>query len=135
MHLDGTIFDSGRLTVDGAADFLSEPHFGMNVDIMLKDMQVDDVVPVTGRFNVQLRKGTISSAGHVEYSPVIKEAKLTDLFLQGCLSLTSAKSTAKPEVGVAETARHSELNHHPEGLLRSIGPDAGQWVGFGNQAV
>jgi len=139
VHLDGTIFDSGSLTVDGAADFLSEPHFGMNVDAMLKDVHVDDVVPVTGRFNVQLRKGTISAAGHVEYSPLVKEAKLTDLFLQGVhLDYVHAESTAKSESQVvAEAAKAAKkLNNHPEWLLRiDRAKMLESEVGFVNTAV
>lgn len=121
IHLDGKVFDSGSLEVDGAADFLSKPHLGLNIDLKLKQVHLDDVVPVTGRYNVQLRKGVITAAGHVEYSPLIKEAKVTDLLMEGVhVDYVHAAHTAESEKNVAaKTAEAAkQLSNHPEWLLR-----------------
>jgi len=139
VHLDSNVFDSGSLTMDGAADFLSEPHLGLNIDITLKQIHLDDVVPVTGRYNVQLRKGVISAAGHVEYSPLTKEAKLTDLLMEGVRvdyvhAAATAKSEKKMAAQTAEAAK--QLNNHPEWLLRIDHAKVlnSEW-GFVNMAV
>ncbi|HEY6085354.1 MAG TPA: DUF748 domain-containing protein, partial [Nitrospira sp.] len=121
LHLDADIFDSGSLSADGRADFLSEPHFGVNIDVALKQIRLDDIIPLTGRFNVQLRKGTISGKGHVEYSPQIKEAKLTELTLEGVhVDYVHSERTAQSEKKVAsDTAEAAkQLANHPEWLLR-----------------
>lgn len=121
IHLDGNVFDSGSLSVDGAADFLSEPHLGLNIDIKLQQIHLDDVVPVTGRYNVQLRKGVITAAGHVEYSPLVKEVRLTDLLMEGVrVDYVHAAHTAESEKKVAANTAEAakQLNNHPEWLLR-----------------
>ena len=47
IHLDGRLFDSGRITMDGAATFLAEPHLGLNVDLALDQIRLEDALPIT----------------------------------------------------------------------------------------
>lgn len=121
VHLDATVFDSGRMTIDGSADFLSAPHMGINADMVLEEVKLDDLVPLTGRVNVQLRKGVISSSGHVEYSPYAKVAELKNLMLDGVeLDYVHAATTKESEKQVAaKTAQAAkQAKNHPELLLR-----------------
>ncbi|BCA54023.1 hypothetical protein W02_11630 [Nitrospira sp. KM1] len=139
VHVDGEVFDSGNLVVDGSADFLSEPHFGADVDVSLQSIHLDDVVPLTGRFNVQLRKGTVSGKGHLEYSPHIKQARVLDLELEGVrVDYVHARSTARSELHVAEKTVETakRLNNHPEWLIRlDRAVLRNSEMGFVNQAV
>jgi hypothetical protein len=139
LHLDGRVLDSGSVTLDGSADFLSEPHLGIYADMEVKDIRLDDVVPVTGRYNIQLRKGQLSARGHVEYSPSIKEAKLTDLLMEGVhLDYVHAARTESSEKKVAvETAQAAaKLSNHPEWLVRiDQGKILHSELGFVNKAA
>ena len=121
IHLDGRVFDSGRVTMDGTANFLAEPHLGLNVEMTLERIRLEDLVPVTGRVNVQLRKGVLSTNGHVEYSPVIKQAMLRNLLLEGVhVDYVHSARTKEAEKSVAKTTAQAaeNLSNHPEWLLR-----------------
>ena len=139
IHLDGQVLDSGFITLDGSADFLAEPHLGIYADMELKDIRLDDVVPVTGRYNIQLRQGLLSARGHLEYSPSIKEAKLTDLLMEDVhLDYVHAARTQESEKKRAvETAQAAaELSNHPQWLVRiDQGKILHSELGFVNKAA
>jgi len=121
LHLDGRAFDSGRIAIDGTANFLSEPHLGLNVDVAVERLPLDDLAPMTGRVNVQLTHGLLSTKGHIEYSPVIKQAMLHDLLLEGLhVDYVHSAHTNEAEKNVGKTAARTaeKLSNHPEWLLR-----------------
>ena len=121
LHLDGRAFDSGRITMAGDANFLSEPHLGLNVDVTLEHLPLDDLVPMTGRVNIQLTHGLLSTKGHIEYSPMIKQAMLRDLLLEGVhVDYVHSAHTNESEKNVGKTAARTaeKLSNHPEWLLR-----------------
>ncbi len=68
LSLDGTIFGSGRIQMKGHANFLGEPHAGINADLALQHVALESFLPVTGRYNFQLRGGVLSADGHLEYT-------------------------------------------------------------------
>ena len=139
VHLDAIVFDSGRVTLDGAADFLSEPAMGINADVVLEDVRLDDLLPLMGRVNVQLRKGVISSTGHVEYSPYAQVVELKTLVLDGVqLDYVHATHTAQSEKHVAaKTAQAAKkVGNDPELLLRiDHGKILNSEFGFINRAA
>jgi hypothetical protein len=139
IHLDGRVFDSGRITMDGAANFLAEPHLGLNVDVDLEQIQLKDVVPITGRVNIQLRQGLLSTKGHIEYSPVIKQAVLSSLMLEGArVDYVHSTQTKEAEQNVATTTAQAaeKLSNHPEWLLRiDQAKILNSELGFVNEAV
>jgi Domain of Unknown Function (DUF748) len=139
IHLDGRVFDSGRITMDGAANFLAEPHVGLNVDVDLEQIQLEDIVPITGRVNIQLRKGVLSTKGHIEYSSVIKQAILSTLMLEDVrVDYVHSAQTAEAEKNVAETTAQTAetLRNHPEWLLRiDQAKILNSELGFVNEAV
>jgi len=139
LHLDAQAFNSGRITMDGAANFLSEPHLGLNVDVALERLPLDDLVPLTGRVNVQLTQGLLSTKGHIEYSPVIKQAMLHDLLLEGMhADYVHSALTKESEKNVGKTAARTaeKLSNHPEWLLRiDQAKILNSELGFINEAV
>ncbi len=139
VHLEAILFDSGRMIVDGSADFLSEPHIGLNADVVLEEVKVDELLPLTGRVNLQLRKGVISATGHAEYSPYAKVVELKDLALEGVhLDYVHAAATKESEKQVAaQTAQAAEkLSNHPEWLVRiDRGKILNSEFGFVNSAA
>ena len=68
LSLDGTIFGSGQIQMKGHANFLAEPHAGINADLALQHIALEPLLPVTVRYNVQIRGGMLSAEGHLEYS-------------------------------------------------------------------
>ena len=117
------MFDTGRMKIDGSADFLSEPHLGLNADVVLEEVKLENLLPLTGRVNLQLRRGksVISATGHAEYSPYTKVVELKDLLTKYIqLDYVHAAETKESEKQVAaKTAEAAEkVSNHPEWLLR-----------------
>lgn len=83
IKLDAQVFDSGRLTVEGKADFMAEPHLGVDADVTLAHVVLKDLLPLAGRMNLQVRGGTLDAKGHVEYSPTVQQVELAELMVDG----------------------------------------------------
>jgi uncharacterized protein DUF748 len=139
VHLDGTAFDVGSVTIDGSADFLSQPHMGVKVDVALQQIKLEDLSPVIGRYNMQLRQGLLSATGHIEYSPYAEIVKLTELTLDGVrFDYVHASATKESEKQVAKkTARAAEKAHKDSELLLQIekGKILNSEFGFVNKAA
>jgi hypothetical protein len=139
IHLDAIVFDTGRMKIDGSADFLSEPEMGLKADVVLEDISLAELLPLTGRVNLQLRQGAISARGRAEYSPYVKVVELKDLRLESVqLDYVHAVETKESEQQVAaETAEAAEkVSNDPEWLLRvERGKILNSEFGFVNTAV
>ena len=57
VHLEAVVFEQGRLTLDGHADFLAQPSTTINADITLNDIALKNVLPLTAQHQVQLSQG------------------------------------------------------------------------------
>jgi len=121
VHLDAVVFDKGQLTLDGRADFLSEPYMGVNTDISLKDVELVNVLPLTAQRQIQLTQGMMSTNGHVEYSPRTQVVQLKNLnlrdvkldFIHAVASAPKEKDTGRKVARTADT-----VANHPQLLLR-----------------
>ena len=103
VHAEATIFDRGRLTIDGHADFLAEPYAGVKGRVELADIGLDYFRPVLQRANIVVTRGTLSGKGLVEYAPKFKKVDLEELHLAG---LQAEYLYHKPKAAVAkETAK------------------------------
>ena len=69
LHVEAVVFDTGQVRLDGRADFLAEPHPGLDVAVRLDDVQLDYFKPLTNRYNLSIREGRLSLSGLVEYGP------------------------------------------------------------------
>ena len=83
VHLDAVAFKKGKVTIDGHADFLAEPHLGIKADVALDGIELDYFKPVTRRYNVAVNKGMLSASGKVEYAPTIKVVDLEQSTIRG----------------------------------------------------
>ena len=101
LRLTATIFDRGRLAIEGHADFLAEPHAGVKGHVELADVGLDYFQPVLQRANIVLTRGTFSGKGLVEYAPQFKKVDLDELRLEG---LQAEYLYHKPKAAVAKEA-------------------------------
>jgi uncharacterized protein DUF748 len=83
IHLEGVIFEVGSVWLDGRADFLAEPHPGVEAALRLDRVALDYVKPITSRYNMSVDRGTLSLAGAVEYAPKITRLALDRVLVQG----------------------------------------------------
>jgi len=122
FHLDTAIFGSGRCTIDGAGNFLSQPYPGIKGRITLEKVPTDFLKTVAARSNLSIRGGILQATGETEYSPKVKTAHLESLTIQGMsLDYIHSQRTADAERRrvheVEKTAR--ELNNKPGLVIRA----------------
>jgi hypothetical protein len=140
LNLDGTLFGSGRILMKGHANFLAEPHAGINADLALQHVALEPLLPVTERYNVQIRGGVLSADGHLEYTAEGKtEANLKTLSIDRArvdyvhTPETTVKETQAGQAAV-KTAKH--LQNKPETVIRiDHGEITNSEFGFVNQAA
>jgi len=121
IHLEGRIFDKGRLVVDGYANFLGEPHPWAKADLDLSDMDLSYFKPIITRYNISIRKGTLSTKGILEYNPRIAVVNLKNLDINGAdvdyLHLPQTVVVEKKRVRqVVHTVK--ELSNKPASKIR-----------------
>jgi hypothetical protein len=121
IHLEAVVFDTGKVVLDGNANFLAEPHPGLRASLSLEGVVLDYFKPITERYNVAIRGGVLSSSGDVEYAPMAKTVHLQAVSIRGA----DIEYVHKPETAVAETqtvqqirAAARQVTNHSNVLLR-----------------
>ena len=140
LTLDGNIFSSGRIQMQGHANFLAEPHAGIKADLALQHVALEPLLPVTARYNVRIRGGELSAEGHLEYSAEGEtHANLKMLTIENVrvdyvhTAVTTAKET---RVGRAAVKTAKQLQNKPETLIRiDHGELKNSEFGFINEAA
>ena len=77
------VFGSGGLSIEGNADFLKEPYLGVKGDVALKNVPLDYFKPVTNRYDLTVKGGTLTADGLIEYAPTVKIVDLRDAQVRG----------------------------------------------------
>ena len=140
LNLDGNIFDSGRILMKGHANFLAEPHAGIDADMALQQVALEPFLPVAGRYNVQVRGGVLSVDGHLEYTAEGEtEATLKTLTIEHAridYVHTSETTAIETRVGQATVKTAKKLQNKPNTLIRiDHGAITNSDFGFVNEAA
>ncbi len=101
IHLEAVVFDVGAVWLDGRADFLGEPHVGVQAALRLDQVALDYFKPITNRYNLAVRNGSLSLAGTVEYAPKITRLILERVLVHG----VALEYLHLPHTAEAEKAR------------------------------
>lgn len=83
IHLEAVVFGAGSVWLDGRADFLAEPHVGVQAALRLDQVALDYFKPITNRYNVSVRNGSLSLAGNIEYAPKTTRLILDRVLVHG----------------------------------------------------
>jgi len=68
VNLEAVVFDAGRLSIDGHADFLAEPHVSFKTDIVLEKVDLSYFQPLITPYRFSVRKGVLWSVeGNLEH--------------------------------------------------------------------
>src|SRR5918997_2583802 len=81
LQVDGVIVDSGTFRLEGQADFLAVPHLAVKAQVALDQVALAPFQPVASRHNLDLRRGTLSATGDLEYAPTVRIVHLRQLTL------------------------------------------------------
>jgi uncharacterized protein involved in outer membrane biogenesis len=83
IQLESTVFDSGKIGLDGRADFLAEPHPAVKAQLRLEHVELGYVKPMASRYNVFIADGTLSGAGEMTYTSASRVVHLHQATLEG----------------------------------------------------
>jgi Domain of Unknown Function (DUF748) len=139
VQVDAVVFETGQLKLDGRADFLSEPHMGMNADINLDKVDIAQVLPLTAQRQIHVTQGILSASGHAEYSPRTQVVELKSLDLRDMkLDFVHTTTTAPKEKDTGQKVARAadKVANHPKLLLRiDHGNIENSEFGFVNKAT
>ena len=137
VHLEGVVFDAGRLRLDGHADFLAQPHPGVQAALRLEQIELDYFRPITNRYNLSVTRGTLSLAGDIEYAPDVTRLVLERVLVKGAhLEYVHTLATAPVEQARAQSTIQAakQATKEPSVELRIDRLDvAGSTLGFTNR--
>src|SRR5207248_3230767 len=83
VQAQAVIFDSGRGSIDGHADFLAEPFPGVQARFDLRDVPIGPLHPVAARSNLSVKGGVLSASGDAESAPGVQRIHLEDVTVKG----------------------------------------------------
>ncbi len=139
VHVEGVLFDSGRMVLDGQADFLAVPHAAVRAQLTLEHIDLAHAKPVARRYNIALERGTLAANGEIEYAPEVKVVHLRQATIQGLRAdYVHTAQTARAEQARARQVRQAaqEVSHTPGLLLRADQVSlVGSQLGFVNRAA
>ncbi len=121
LWLEATVFDKGKLHIDGHADFLAEPHAGLQTDISLADLPLAYLTGVLKDY-MTIRKGTFSGKGELEYAPKVQRVELQQVTITGAdadyiLTKQNEAETERMRRETVEAAKN--VSNAPETELRA----------------
>jgi Domain of Unknown Function (DUF748) len=121
VRFSAVVFDAGRVSADGQANFLAEPNPTFRGDIDLGDIQLDYFKPITNRYNLSVDKGVLSAHGHVEYAQDGKTVSLSRAAIDGIhvdYVHTAPTAGAEKEVRGKAADAAKQANNAPDLLLK-----------------
>lgn len=121
VHVEAVIFESGKLLVDGQANFLAVPWAAINADIALEQVQLDYFKPMLARINLWITGGALWANGHVEYAPQAQSFHLRNLTLRDVELdyVHSERTAAEEKTRATEVGRlAAQISREPLQLFR-----------------
>lgn len=121
VRFSALVFESGRVSAEGQANFLAKPNPTFRGDVVLADIELDYFKPITNRYNLWVDKGVLSANGHVEYGQDVKTVSLTRATIAGIqVDYVHTRQTAGAEKETREKAKTvaKEASNAPDLLVR-----------------
>jgi flagellar basal body rod protein FlgC len=117
VHAQGIVFDHGKATLDGKADFLAEPHVAIKADIQLEQIDVDYFKPIAERYKFTVQKGVLSSNGSVEYARQGTTIQIRELRLDNVVADYIHDTPEAPTKKIAKEAGKTARKYSNEPTL------------------
>lgn len=138
VHLQGLLFESGKVWFQGAADFLREPHAAARGALRLENVPLDRLNPLASKVQLRTSGGLLSANGDLEYTPESQMAHFRKVVLEALRVdyITSpATQAAEKRHGKAVAQLAKRVRNAPRVFLKvdSLQLRNSQ-VGFVNQA-
>jgi len=123
VHLKATVLDTGKIHIDGHADFLPQPHMGLKGNLALEQVNLEVFEPFLRQINIAVKGGIGSLNGAVEFSPHAKTVELEQISLRNTridyIYNPQSSATQKVEQKTVSTAKEaSETASAPAVLFK-----------------
>ena len=121
IRFSAAVFDSGRVSADGQADFLAEPNPTFRGDVELNNIALDYFKPITNRYNLWVDKGVLSAAGHLQYDQDMRTVALSHAAVDGIhVDYVHTAATAAEERETCQKTAQAvrEASNAPDLLVR-----------------
>jgi hypothetical protein len=122
FHAYSVVFERGRMTIDGKANFLDDPFPGILAHYSVERMPLDKFEPEIQRANLHIYQGTLQSKGLVEYSPRVERIEVDNAAIDGIhLDYTHTSQSAAGEKARIETVKTAaaKINNAPSVMLKA----------------
>ncbi len=83
VKIEATLFEKGKLTLDGHANFLQKPRVGFKGEVDLGGIDLGYFTPIAERQNLSVRKGVLSANGNMEIAPKNTEVHMKAIEFKG----------------------------------------------------
>src|SRR5262245_55502041 len=119
---EGTVFDRGRVQLNGLANFLAEPHMGVKAQLTLQQIELNYFTPLVHRHNFAIHNGSLSGTGNIEYAPWMKVyhwQNLTIDVVQVTYTHTAQSTQGEKKAAQKTVQKAQEINNNPEVAVRA----------------
>ena len=139
VELEAAVFESGRVSAKGRADFLAEPNPTFRGTLTLENIELDYFKPITNRYNMEVDKGTLSAEAAVESAKEFTDVDIMKATITGIrvdylhtAQTAGTEQARRTEVTqkVRETSNAPDLRYRVRELRISRGT-----FGFVNKAI
>jgi hypothetical protein len=104
----GTLQDTGRLTMDGRADFLAKPTIAVRSRFTVRDLRVAFAQPIVRHYNLSITQGVLATTGRLEVAGGRTLLDIADLGLASArIDYVHEAATAAREERRLEKAVHA----------------------------
>jgi hypothetical protein len=105
VSFEGDLFDTGKVSFKGAADFLREPWAAVQGDLRLEKVPLDRLSPLAQDYQLKTTGGILSLNGAIEYTPEAQKAHLAEVLLDDLrVDYVTSKATKAVEAEHAKQA-------------------------------
>ncbi len=122
FHATVVIFDTGRATIDGHANFLEEPFPGARAKYTIQNVPLSAFDPEIRQINLTVSGGRLASNGLLEYSPKITRVEVDNATIDGvAVGYVHAPETKKAEANrVKATGKEIEKENNRRAVEISV---------------
>ena len=122
IQADAIVFNTGHLAIDGHANFLEAPFPGIEANVHLRKIPLQQFTPEIKKVNFDIKGGVFNGDGVMEYSPKIerveiKDAEVSDISAEYFHTAQTAEAEQKR---VEETKQAAKEAVNKQGLVLKI---------------
>jgi hypothetical protein len=139
LRMHASFPDQSQIHLEGRADWFAIPVPKVDADLKIERLQIKNLLPVAGRFNVQCRQGALDVNGHVRYSESSTVLAINQFQLDDAkIDYVHSAATKPKEIQRAKKAAEKAKDAHQDSTMRvkvEQGKIRDSEIGFVNKAT